>query len=74
MNILDPGRANGWSQCLDGTSGYLGYLQPDPITVEVPWNLQGPKHLSQKHRDWLDSGGNPRFEIPPKTEERLKGS
>ena len=74
MNILDPGHANGWSQCLEGAPGYLGYMQPEPITVEVPWNLQGPNQLSQKPVDWWNSRGIPQFEFPSKTKKRLQGS
>ena len=74
MNILNPGRANGWSQCLEGAPGYLGYLQPEPITVEVPWNLQGPKQLLQKPVDWWNSWGIPQFEFSSKSKKRLQGS
>ena len=55
---LNPGRANGRSKCLEGAPGYLGYLQPKPITVEVPWNQQGPKQFLQKPGDWWNFLGN----------------
>ena len=70
MNISNSECANGWSQCLEGAPRYLGYLEPEPIIVEIPWNLQDPKQLWQKHLDCSDSR-NPQFEIPTKTKKRL---
>ena len=74
MNILNPGCANGRSKCLEGAPGYLGYLQPEPITVEVPWNQQEPKQFLQKPVDWWNSWEITQFEFPSKTKKRLQGS
>ena len=39
--------------------GYPGYLQPEPITVEIPGNLKEPKQLLQIASNWLVPRGNP---------------
>ena len=43
--------------------GYPGYLQPEPITVEIPGNLQEPKQLSQMTSNWLEPRGNPHLRM-----------